>query len=699
MNANDPQILKRNPANDGFLEVNGASYIRDVLEAQRVEQAKTASFTAVVGESYVATATLTVTDPAAPVNGQSFTVRVSAGTATVGTIAYGNAGTRLTRSYNSGAWSTKVEPPAFYGFNVRAYGAKGDSSTDDVTAIQAALDAAYAAGGGTVFVPASTGAYMISNRLLIDSGVTLEMDTAAIIRSTDTAEVCMIRNRNMVLDAPYTDTKITLRGGTWDYNYRGGNTAYSPTDKTSPLLGARGTFNFIGVTHLVIENVRVYDSNGFGIQIMGSYWRAENIFFDDCHKDGMHISKSDHFIIRNVYGTLGDDLVALNAVDWLTSTPSAGPITYGLVEDITSIDNPAFSTVKFLSGGENDAFIKHITVRGVKSDGPVEFYLTQDTDLETPAHTYGGLGLIEDINISDVQAETNFNMRLGNNIKNVLIQGVVAKAQTVDMIDQLGVNAQGNTCSTEFFTAKDFVISPITTGHTLFVTRVSSTVSNALLENWSTHQTSGTVSPLINIYGAVTNLIVSDPKFLADIDYAYGAINIIGTVTNLQVIGGSFKTATSGGGIVYFLDSGTVTNLSLTGVKFDGQSNIVLTPSTAGALNLNVTGCFFKNVVTGLSLGNAANVTLTGNNLNTISSVFLRSTTSSSALVVRSAANISDGSLIIYKDDGSLRWVGHDLAITKASITATAWDTIFSTTSGDGPMIWDGLLWQKWGHL
>jgi hypothetical protein len=58
--------------------------------------------------------------------------------------------------------------------NVKDYGATGDGTTDDGAAIQAAINAANAAGGGTVFVPAGTylcsGLDLYSNITLAGSG-------------------------------------------------------------------------------------------------------------------------------------------------------------------------------------------------------------------------------------------------------------------------------------------------------------------------------------------------------------------------------------------------------------------------------------------------------------------------------------------------------------------------------------------------
>ncbi|MBF7144275.1 MULTISPECIES: M10 family metallopeptidase C-terminal domain-containing protein [Pseudomonas] len=62
-------------------------------------------------------------------------------------------------------------------FNVKDYGAVGNSRTDDTQAIQAAIDAAAAAGGGTVYIP--TGTYRVSTQssgtvLVLKDNVTLE---------------------------------------------------------------------------------------------------------------------------------------------------------------------------------------------------------------------------------------------------------------------------------------------------------------------------------------------------------------------------------------------------------------------------------------------------------------------------------------------------------------------------------------------
>lgn len=66
--------------------------------------------------------------------------------------------------------------------NVRHYGAKGDGVTDDTAAIQAAIDAANTAGGGTVYFP--TGIFRITVALELKSNVYLDFAPGSIIDMT-----------------------------------------------------------------------------------------------------------------------------------------------------------------------------------------------------------------------------------------------------------------------------------------------------------------------------------------------------------------------------------------------------------------------------------------------------------------------------------------------------------------------------------
>lgn len=69
--------------------------------------------------------------------------------------------------------SAQPKPSSHLLYNVRLspYGALGDGASDDTAAIQAALNAAETAGGGTVFLPA--GRYRIDGSLRVPSGVEL----------------------------------------------------------------------------------------------------------------------------------------------------------------------------------------------------------------------------------------------------------------------------------------------------------------------------------------------------------------------------------------------------------------------------------------------------------------------------------------------------------------------------------------------
>jgi len=74
-----------------------------------------------------------------------------------------------------------AQPP--HSFDVKTSGAKGDGATLDTAAINRAIDAANAAGGGTVYFPPGT---YVSGSIHLKSNVTLYLEQGSTIEaSTD----------------------------------------------------------------------------------------------------------------------------------------------------------------------------------------------------------------------------------------------------------------------------------------------------------------------------------------------------------------------------------------------------------------------------------------------------------------------------------------------------------------------------------
>ena len=65
-------------------------------------------------------------------------------------------------------------------YNVRHYGAKGDGLTNDAPAINKAIEACNANGGGTVFLP--SGMYA-SGSIHLKSNVTIALDKGAVLKA------------------------------------------------------------------------------------------------------------------------------------------------------------------------------------------------------------------------------------------------------------------------------------------------------------------------------------------------------------------------------------------------------------------------------------------------------------------------------------------------------------------------------------
>ncbi len=104
--------------------------------------------------------------------------------------------------------------------NVTSYGATGNGTTDDTTAIQNAINAS--ASGDTVYFP--TGTYKLTNTLTLLSSRTYSGQTGSILSQATTNKFCAGPNS--------PDTGVTLTGLTFQYGGIVINTSSTPTNFT-----------------------------------------------------------------------------------------------------------------------------------------------------------------------------------------------------------------------------------------------------------------------------------------------------------------------------------------------------------------------------------------------------------------------------------------------------------------------------------
>src|ERR1700733_6708080 len=137
--------------------------------------------------------------------------------------------------------------------NVLDFGAKGDGATKDTVAIQKALDACAAAGGGTVFVP--EGVYLTGS-LTIGADTTFQLSGHAnILGSPDLADYPVV---NIRWEGEFREGHRALISATDAANVAitGGGAVFGPPISLSHLRNPRGPalIELTGCTNALLEN-------------------------------------------------------------------------------------------------------------------------------------------------------------------------------------------------------------------------------------------------------------------------------------------------------------------------------------------------------------------------------------------------------------------------------------------------------------
>lgn len=209
-------------------------------------------------------------------------------------------------------------------YNVRGFGATGDGATLDTAAVQAAIDAANAVGGGVVVVPA--GDFLVGT-IELKSNVTLHLQAKGrLLGSGDIKHYHAGRgvppgNGNIVMISAAGAENITIEGpGTIDGNgakfYTGKGDNTGPGQRSSEGYFARPHLMvFYRCRNLVIRNVLLTASAYHCCRLLQcTYVRLDGVhIYNRVNKnnDGFHLQSSQYVNISNCNIQCQDDACAL----------------------------------------------------------------------------------------------------------------------------------------------------------------------------------------------------------------------------------------------------------------------------------------------------------------------------------------------------------------------------------------------------
>lgn len=161
------------------------------------------------------------------------------------------------------------------------YNAAGNGTSDDLNEIQEALDDAYAAGGGIVYLPPGR-TYAISDYLHILTGTTVIAHGATIKGIGNRGLAKLFRDSETTTTGYNGHSRIRIRGGIWDVNAANAGVGTVTAIVDGFLMGHNNDVLFDGVT---VRNV----SGAHGIDMTAS----QNVRIIGCRFEGFKDNTGD----------------------------------------------------------------------------------------------------------------------------------------------------------------------------------------------------------------------------------------------------------------------------------------------------------------------------------------------------------------------------------------------------------------------
>jgi len=439
------------------------------------------------------------------------TINVTRGLIGKEDVSYGNG--TFTRATSTGGTqnitklSTGVEV-----FNVKDYGALGDGTTDDSTAMQAALTAGA---GKRVYLPAAT--YIITTGLTIEDGTTVHGDGySSILKASGATAFNGLNNT----DTTNGDDDITIEDLTVDMDA----TTRSVTHDASCIRIESDTSN--RCDRLQIRRVRAVNSPFSGIHVKNiKHSRIEDCLIDTPLRDGIVVYRNSEYVslVGNIVVEAGDDCIGINSEVGATSSTVCKHISVvgGVYEQASGSTQGGGITI---TGGENitvtGAVVNFSQGAGIKVDDstvsatvPLRVTVTGNTlyDNGSSASGAGGIHLTN----ADSAVVT------GNVIENQYQHGIQlsnSKAHVSGNRIDAGTNTSGSGIYVGGASADGSVIE----GNSIFNVQVhginiaanGAHVANNLIWKCAAQNTAGTQA--IKVDGAVDDVTVIGNRMIRD---------------------------------------------------------------------------------------------------------------------------------------------------------------------------------------
>lgn len=266
------------------------------------------------------------------------------------------------------AWASRV-------CDATAYGAKADGTTKDTQAIQGAIDACSAKGGGVVRLSGGT---FLTGPIVLKSHITLDVEKGAtLLGSQDVSDYRSAEELRQASVEPLIGATnaedITIRGGGtidgagqpwWKAVYAHDRSVFTAAKR--PRLILLDHCRHVLIEHVTIENsaswqVVPYESDDVTIRDSRILAPARSP-----NTDGIDPFSSHHVTIEHMVINVGDDDVAIKSGQPGSQGPKH-PSTYIRVIDCTFLHGHGMSIGSEAAGGVQHVYVSKVRFEGTEN--------------------------------------------------------------------------------------------------------------------------------------------------------------------------------------------------------------------------------------------------------------------------------------------------------------------------------------------